>query len=337
MDKELISESKKNIIAVGRLLWEKDLASVLNGNISVRVDEQHILLTAHKTCLGLLHGKDILSLTLDGQLLEEGEVSTEKLLHTAIYKNFPDVKAVIHTHTIFTNAYFLENDAFEPRIFESRFWLGEVRAVDQTTPSVTDAQPVIDALRKNNLMVLRNHGAVAVGKDLFDCFLLIQSLEDAIKIDAISRLYKASGKTPVQPAAKLLKSPKVLKIKRCKLFSDEQIKEIVKLVNADKQMKELGVKTNMTMELAVKLDETGKVYSFHFEKGKIAKVSHNEKAEFLISAPEKIWRAVFNNEIDPFVATTQKKMNLRGDFAKLSKWYAPCSRIFEVWRRVPVE
>jgi hypothetical protein len=56
-----------------------------------------------------------------------------------------------------------------------------------------------------------------------------------------------------------------------------------------------------------------------------------------VSAPETVWRAVFNREIDPFVATTQKKMDLRGDFAKISKWYAPCSRVFELWQKVPVE
>ena len=61
-----------------------------------------------------------------------------------------------------------------------------------------------------------------------------------------------------------------------------------------------------------------------------------QQAEFLITANESIWRAVFNREIDPFVATTQKKMNLRGDFARISKWYAPCSRIFQLWTQVPV-
>ena len=91
------------------------------------------------------------------------------------------------------------------------------------------------------------------------------------------------------------------------------------------------------MDLAIRLDETGKTYNFLFENGRIAKLSNDDNAEFLISAPEKIWRAVFNREIDPFVATTQKKMNLKGDFAKISKWYAPCSRIFELWRQVPVE
>jgi putative sterol carrier protein len=91
------------------------------------------------------------------------------------------------------------------------------------------------------------------------------------------------------------------------------------------------------MDLAVQMEETGQVYSFKFENGQIKNVTQNKDVEFLITAPKAVWRSVFKREIDPFVATTQKKMNLRGDFAKISKWYAPCSRLFELWQRVPVE
>ena len=125
--------------------------------------------------------------------------------------------------------------------------------------------------------------------------------------------------------------------KKYKLFSKEQIDEIVKVVNSDAQMQELGTKTAMNMDLAVCLQETGDIYSFKFENGRITKTGQDAQAEFLITANESIWRAVFNREIDPFVATTQKKMNLRGDFARISKWYAPCSRIFQLWTKVPVE
>ncbi|HPB69142.1 MAG TPA: class II aldolase/adducin family protein [Candidatus Omnitrophota bacterium] len=55
MNNEIIQTIKKNIVAIGRLLWEKELATALNGNISIRVDEEHFLLTASKTCLGLLN------------------------------------------------------------------------------------------------------------------------------------------------------------------------------------------------------------------------------------------------------------------------------------------
>ncbi len=338
---QAIKNLKIDIIAIGRVLWEKELASGLNGNISARVDEERILLTAHGTCLGLLQEKDILLMKANGELLEEGKVSTEMLLHTEIYKNFPDAKAVIHTHTTYTNAYFLENETLVPKIFESKFYLGEVKGVPQSTPAVTDARPVIESLASNNVTVLRNHGVVAMGKNLFDCFLLIQCLEESVKIDAISRLYKGTTAKPraVTPRAKSASGSNggASKNKKYKLFSPEQIDEIVRLVNQDIQLKELGEKTNMTMDLAVQLDETKQTYSFSFERGQIARVGNDAKAEFLITAPEKVWRAVFNREIDPFVATTQKKMNLRGDFAKISKWYAPCSRIFELWQQVPVE
>jgi len=346
---EKISQLKKNMIAIGRLLWEKELASGLNGNISARVptkggsasggDESRLLLTATKTCLGLLQEKDILLTDHDGKVLEEGQVSTEKLLHTEIYKNFADAQTVIHTHTTYTNAYFLENDQLTPRIFESKVYLGEVKAVDQQTPSVTDAGPVIASLKKNNIAVLRNHGVVAMGENLFDCFLLIQCLEESVKIDAISRLYKRDRKpeTGDKSLSSSLKSQVSGPARKYKLFSQEQIDEIVKLVNTDKQMNDLGAKTQMNMDLAVQLNETGQVYSFSFANGRIVSVGNDEDAEFLISAPEKVWRSVFNREIDPFVATTQKKMNLRGDFARISKWYAPCSRIFELWQQVAVE
>lgn len=332
MMNEQIEGIKKNIISIGRLLWDKDLANGLNGNISVRVDDERILITGIKTCLGMLQEKDIVLADTDGNVLDEGEVSTEKLMHTEIFKNFLEAKVIIHSHTTFTNAYFLENDVFVPRNFESKLWFGEIKAVEQNTPSVTDASPVIEALKNNNVMVLKNHGVVAMGKDLFDCFLLIQGVEEGIKMDAISRLYR-DVKENVQ-AQKHIKKPEE---KKYKLFSKEQMDEIVNLVNSDTQMQELGKKTDMTMDLAVKIDETAQAYRFQFKKGKIMGITNDDNAEFLITAPEKVWRAVFNQEIDPFVATTQKRMNLKGDFGKISKWYAPCSRIFELWTKVPVE
>lgn len=335
MSAEDIINQKKSIIAIGRLLWEKDLVSGLNGNISRRVDADTILLTAHGACLGLLQEKDILSMKLNGQLLEEGSVSTENLLHTEIYKNFPETMAVVHTHTVYTNAYFLENEILTPRIFESKMCLGEVKSVEQLTPAVTNPLPVIESLRSNNIAVLRNHGVVAKGQDLFDCFLLIQALEEAVKTEAINRLFEGQGAGGKEHGT-IIKGQEPA-AKKYKLFSQEQMDDIVRIVNEDAQMKELGEKTKMTMDLAVQLNETGATYRFSFENGRIAAVSHDADAEFLICAPENVWRAVFNREVDPFVATTQKKMHLKGDFAKISKWYAPCSRIFELWGEVPVE
>ena len=332
MNDSKIKSLKDEIIEIGKLMWDKDIATGLNGNISVKLDDKIILITGTKTCLGRLKKDDIIAVYMDKTEDSAGKASTEKLLHDDVYKNFPDINAVVHTHTAFINGYFLENDKLVPRIFESRVWLGDVEAVDQTTPTVTDTSPVISVLKKNNIMVLKNHGVVAMGKNLFDCFLLIQALEEAIKIDAVSKIYSSKQSKEQSITCSAENSEK-----KYKLFSKEQINRIVELVNSDEQLGDLGKKTNMTMDLAVKLNETGDTFSFNFKDGRINNVGNNEDVEFLISAPEDIWRAVFNREIDPFVATTQKKMNLRGDFARISKFYAPCSRLFELWAQVPVE
>lgn len=324
---------KKEIIEIGKLLWDKDLASGLNGNISVRADGGRYLLTGRGTCLGRLSQDDIVFLDLEGKVFGKGQPSSEKLLHSEIYRNFPDIKAVIHTHLTYTNGYFHVNDTLTPSTFESRLYLGEIKCLEQFTPTVTDVKPVIEALKSNSIVVLKNHGVLAMGKNLFDCFLLTQCLEESVKMDAVSRLYNGQGaKVPLSQAKETVTAGK-----KYKLFSKEQIDEIVRLVNNDVQLKKLGQGTNMTMQLAVKLDETGQAYCFDFEKGNIKNVSNSDNAEFVVSAPEKIWRAIFAREIDPFVATTQKKMILKGDFGKISKWYAPCSRLFELWSQVSVE
>ncbi len=334
---------KQEIIRIGKLMWDKGLVFGFNGNISARIDANTVLITATGTCLGYLTEKDILTMNLEGQVIGEGKASSERLLHTSIYKALSNIQCVVHTHTTYTNGFFLSNDRFTPKTFEAQFYLGEVKAIAQSTPSVTDPAPVLEALKANNLVVLKNHGVVAVGDNLFNAFVLIQELEEQVKMDLVDAHYRTNNVSfPNASIGNLVPgSPTKTfgddNVKKYKLFSKEQIAEIVKLVNADPQMQELGSKTAMNMDLAVCMQETGVTHSFKFNNGKIIETGHDGNAEFLITANEGIWRAVFNREIDPFVATTQKKMSLRGDFARISKWYAPCSRIFQLWTKVPVE
>ncbi|MBF0511772.1 MAG: class II aldolase/adducin family protein [Candidatus Omnitrophica bacterium] len=334
-------ELKEKLIETGRLLWDKGLVTGFNGNLSVRVDANTILITGTGTCLGRLASQDVVLLNMAGEVIGEGKSSSEKPMHLEIYKNFPQVGAVVHTHSTYTNGYFLAHPSFLPKTFEAKFYLGEVKSIEQTTPSVTEVAPVIKELKNNSIVALRNHGVVAMAPDLFRAFVLIQELEEQIKMDVIAGGYQ-KGTVPILGTGQEDLSLKrglspFASEKKYKLFSQEQIDEIVRIVNSDGQMQELGKKTAMNMDLAVCMQETGDIFSFKFENGRITSVGKDEKAEFLITANEAIWRAVFNREIDPFVATTQKKMNLRGDFARISKWYAPCSRIFQLWTQVRVE
>lgn len=70
---------KQNIIDAGRWLWEKDLVTAFNGNISVRADERSILVTCRGTCLGRLVPGDITRISIEGLPLDGGSLPARLL------------------------------------------------------------------------------------------------------------------------------------------------------------------------------------------------------------------------------------------------------------------
>ena len=322
--------NKKEIIDIGKLLWDKDFVAATSGNVSLKLDKNNILMTSHNCCLGRLCEDEIITIDLEGNTKDRKEPTAEKPLHLAIHKNFSQ-PAVIHVHPPFTNGYFAVRDNLDCLTFESRLLLGDVPCVKQNTPAVTNLDSVIQALQNSNIVVLKNHGVVAIGESLGEAFFLIQLLEEAVKVNAVAQLYSQTQPKNRQSTEQQESIP------RFKMFSGEHIKAIVDLVNKNeeflKQAKDLALKT----KLAVKMDETDQAFCFTFDDGKITDVSNSDKeAEFVISGPETVWRKIFNRELDPFVATTQKKLRLKGDFGKISRWYAPFNKLFEVWREVGV-
>ena len=87
---------KNEIIQVGRRLYETGLAVAKSGNISARLDEKLILITATGTSLGNLSAGDIVKVDLASmRSLDPKNPSSELPLHALVYKNFP-AKVVVH-------------------------------------------------------------------------------------------------------------------------------------------------------------------------------------------------------------------------------------------------
>ncbi|MFH0877342.1 MAG: class II aldolase/adducin family protein [Candidatus Omnitrophota bacterium] len=329
---------KQEIINIGKWIWEKDLSGGMSGNISMRVSKDAVLITGRGTCLGTLEEKDIGRIDLAGKSLDEGfEPSSEKPFHTHVYKNH-EANAVVHVHPTYSNGYFSVHDRVEFDTFETRLTLGEIPVVDQKTPTITDIAPVGEALKRSNIVVLRHHGVVAIGETLKDAFFLVQTLEEAVKIACIKDLYAATTQARPERTLSGTSAASDAPTKTYQLFSEEQIKDIVELVNADEKFKQLALETSLKTKLAVVLEETGLTYCFNFADGGIADFSKSAaEAEFVITGKAEYWRQIFNRKLDPFAATTQKKLKLKGDFAKISRWYVPFNRLFELWKKTPVE
>ena len=121
------------------------------------------------------------------------------------------------------------------------------------------------------------------------------------------------------------------------MFSRPHIQAIVDLVNKDEFIAQKGKELDLTMQLAIKLDDSNDVFKFCFEQGKIVKLDTDSQAPFVISAVAAVWEQVFLGKLDSFVAVTQGKMKLSGQLGQLSKWYVPFNRLFALFREVRIK
>ena len=323
---------KSEIIEVGKRLYRVGLVVAKSGNISAKLDDENILITGSGTFLGDLEPDDIVKVNLATSEAKE-RASSELPLHSLIYKNFPSQR-IIHCHPPLINGYFAVKSDLKALTFETKFYLGEVPVVEQDTPTVTKPDLVIQALGTNNMVVLKNHGVVAVSDKFEDGLSLIEALEEAVRTAAVARLF---DKTILDDLDKPLKERLAQSDTAYEMFSPEHIQAIVELVNKDEFIAAKGKELDLTVKLAIKLNGSDKVYKFSFDKGKIVSLDHDSDAPFVISADSGVWQEVFLGKLDSFVAVTQGRMKLDGQLGQLSRWYVPFTRLFELFKQVRIK
>jgi L-fuculose-phosphate aldolase len=327
-------ELRLEIIKVGKSLYDARLAVAKSGNLSVKLDAENILITATGTFLGQLKESDIVKVNLvSSKLVGEIKPSSELPLHALVYKNF-SAKVVIHCHPPLINGYFAVAKNLKAMSFETKFYLGDIPVIPQETPTVTAPELVIAALKTNNLVVLKNHGTVAIADKFQDALSITEALEEAVKSAALGRLFDKDILDDLDVA---LRDDLKCHQPAYAMFSRPHIQAIVDLVNKDEFIAQKGKELDLTTKLAIKLDGSAEVFKFNFEKGKIIKLDTDSDAPFVISACALVWEQVFLGKLDSFVAVTQGKMKLSGQLGQLSKWYVPFNRLFALFREVKIE
>ncbi|GAH81111.1 unnamed protein product, partial [marine sediment metagenome] len=180
---------KKEIIRIGKRLYDFRLVAARGGNLSARLEGSSILITSSGTCLGELKEKDILKVDISSQTAGKRKgLTSEFPLHSLIYKSF-SARRIIHCHPPLVNAYYSVYDELETITFENKLVLGRVPQVTQTTPNVSRPEKVIKALKTNSIVVIKNHGVVCVADEFAGAFYLIEELEEAVKMAGFARLF----------------------------------------------------------------------------------------------------------------------------------------------------
>jgi L-fuculose-phosphate aldolase len=171
---------RRTIVEVGRLLYERKLVVATDGNLSVRLDRKHILITPSGFCKGFLSEQDIVRLPLTaGRLPPRAGASTETPMHLATYRTRKDIAAIIHAHPPYATRFAVSGRKLNAGLLpETRLFDGPIGRVPYVAPgSARLAQATARALKSHNFCLLARHGAVAVGRDLLDAYYRLERLE----------------------------------------------------------------------------------------------------------------------------------------------------------------
>jgi len=88
------------LINAGKLLYAKGWVPATSGNFSIRLNSDNIAITVSGKDKGFLTPDDIMTINSRGEPLDNKKPSAETGLHVALYKQFPDINAILHTHSI---------------------------------------------------------------------------------------------------------------------------------------------------------------------------------------------------------------------------------------------
>lgn len=186
----MYDKEKKEVINAGIKLDRYGLIALSGGNVSLKVDEDRVLVTPSGMIYEELEIDDIILMDLSGKVIEgtrKASVDTKALLY--IYNNMPEINAVIHTHQPYATALGLVEEEFKCNLTTlANATKGSVNVCPFS--SAASEQMGIEAVENLNgklAVILKNHGVITVGNSLKQALYSCVYLEEAAKTYCIAK------------------------------------------------------------------------------------------------------------------------------------------------------
>ena len=199
---------RKEIVNIGRRLSERGLVAGTDGNISVRLDSDRVLITPGGLPKGRLSPDDLVIIDVNGKKLQGRlEASSEMLMHLFVYKNRPEVTACVHAHPPYTTAFAVAGiDLAADILPEVVVFVGTIPLTDYAPPG-TDAVPRVlePHIEKQNAFVLRNHGLLTIGRSLDEAYHRHETVEHYARIVHLARQLGNLNRLPSEDYERLEK------------------------------------------------------------------------------------------------------------------------------------
>lgn len=182
MDREKIAQQ---LIETGQYLLANQLAWGTSGNISARLDEKRMLITASGTEMGHLKPDDFALCNFETGTWEGNrKPSKEVPMHTGIYQVREDANVILHSSPFYTTLIASSEEPIVSELFiETMYFLEDVAYVDYFHPGTVElGEAVKEQAENGHVIILKNHGVILFDDSFSDAVMRLETLEMACRM-----------------------------------------------------------------------------------------------------------------------------------------------------------
>ncbi|WP_371368401.1 5-deoxy-D-ribulose 1-phosphate aldolase [Sporomusa rhizae] len=185
------NQLKLDICQIGKRMYDSGFVAANDGNISVRLNTDEVITTPTGVSKGFMTPEMLITVDMEGRVVSaEGDwrPSSELKMHLRVYRERPDVKAVVHAHPPYATTFAISHTSLNrPLIAEAVVMLGCVPVADYGTPSTNEVpDAVAPFLEHFDAVLLANHGALAWSDSLLTAYHKLESVEFYAKLTFLS-------------------------------------------------------------------------------------------------------------------------------------------------------
>ncbi len=144
------SQLRADIVEVGRRLYARGYTASNDGNISARLDDRRLLMTPANVCKGFMNEQMMVITDLEGKKLAgERKPSSEIQMHLEVYRQRPEIQAVVHAHPPVATAFAVAGIPLDRAVLaEVVTTLGSVPIAEYATPSTKELPEAVRQVRQ---------------------------------------------------------------------------------------------------------------------------------------------------------------------------------------------
>jgi L-fuculose-phosphate aldolase len=182
---------RNQMVEFGRMLHQRGYVAAMDGNLSVRLDEDRVLATPTAMCKSMMRASDLVIVDVKGRHLRgRRNVSSEIGMHLLIYRLRPDIRGVVHAHPPTATGFAAAGMALnKPLVCEVVIGLGSIPLAEYGTPGTPELGAALEPLiPQYDAVLMANHGVVAYAEDLHHAYMKLETVEHFAQIALVTHL-----------------------------------------------------------------------------------------------------------------------------------------------------